>query len=104
MFLLTHSREILYIVLAFSVLWISVFLIWFVYYLIATIRDFRKAAQGAKNIVKKIDAIVDLIKKKVETHANYLSMIIEGVKKVKDAVQSEDPTKPVKKAKKTAKK
>jgi len=97
MFLLTYSREIFYIVLSFCILWVSVFLIWFVYYLIATIRDIRKVTRDAKNIVAKIHGVVDLLKSKVEFGANYLSLFIDGFNRVKDAVQSEDPNKKTKK-------
>jgi predicted aspartyl protease len=90
MFLLTYSKEILYIVLAFCALWISAFIIWLAYYLIATIRDIRRVTKEAKNIVAKVDAVITLLKQKVELHSNYFSMILEGIKKVKTAVQGGD--------------
>ena len=43
--LLSNSQAILYLVIAFCILWLTVFLLWFVYYLIAVSRLTYKVAR-----------------------------------------------------------
>ena len=84
MFLFTYSQDILYLVLAFCVLWLTVFLVWFVYYLIASIRQFHQITKSVKKQVDEVDAIMQMLKSRIERSSSYLSIIVEGVKKMVD--------------------
>jgi len=82
MFLLTYSQDILYLVLAFCVLWITVFLAWFIYYLIVTIRQFHKISQSVKKQVDQVEATITSLRQKINRSASYLSLIVDGIKKI----------------------
>ncbi|MFH1412616.1 MAG: hypothetical protein ABIG10_01130 [bacterium] len=93
MFFLNYSQDILYLVLAFCVLWLTVFLVWFVYYLIVTIRQFHTITRDMKKRIDKIDDIIRMTKEKIEHSASYLAIIVEGVKKIADMTKKKKPRK-----------
>ncbi|MFH0950859.1 MAG: hypothetical protein V1765_00080 [bacterium] len=97
MFLLTYSQDILYLVLAFCVLWLTVFLIWFVYYLIASIRQFYLVTKAVKKKVDEVDEIMQMLKNRIERSSSYLSIIVDGVKKMVDIFKNSDLAKTTKK-------
>lgn len=97
MFLLTYSQDILYLVLAFCVLWLSVFLIWFVYYLIVSIRQFYQITKSVKRKVDEVDEVMNMLKSRIERSSSYLSIIVDGVKKMVDIFKDNEQVKTTKK-------
>lgn len=87
MYLIQDSKDLLNIVLAFCVLWLTIFLAWLIYYLAMTMREFFKAIKEMRQRIKKVDETIDAIKNKVEHSISYLSLIGEGVKKMVEAVK-----------------
>lgn len=82
MFLINYSKDILYLVLAFCVLWLTFFLAWLVYYLVASARQIHKATQMVKNEVEQISGIIHKIKTAIEIPSSIIVLIIEGLKKI----------------------
>lgn len=62
------SKDLFYIVLSFCVLWFTVFLCWFLFYLI--------------KILKQTNDLVEDLKEKIENALSHLGVIGEGIKKV----------------------
>lgn len=82
MYLIQDSQDILNIVKAISIFGISIFLIWFIYYLAMMMREFFKIVKETRENFKKIGETIDSLKQKIEHSASYLSLIVEGVKKI----------------------
>jgi hypothetical protein len=82
MFLINYSKDILYLVLAFCVLWLTFFLAWLVYYLVASARQIHKATQMVKNEVEQISDIIHKIRAAFELPSSIVALIIEGLKKI----------------------
>lgn len=89
----TYSQDILYLVLAFCILWLTVFLVWFVYYLIATIRQVHHLTRDFKRRFDQVDSLIQAAKDKIERSASYLSIIVDGVKKIVEITQAKEPVK-----------
>ena len=85
--LIENSKDLLYIVLAFCVLWLTIFLAWFIYYLAMIMREVFKVSKEMRERIKKIDEAVKTFKEKMEHSATYLSLIGEGVKKIVEIVK-----------------
>lgn len=100
----TYSQDILYLVLAFCVLWLTIFLIWFIYYLIVTIRQFYQVTRDMKRRVDQVDEVIRMAKEKIEHSASYLSIIVDGVKKIVEITKQGGLTTNRKKVRKTKKK
>mgnify|MGYP001582956366 FL=1 len=82
MYLIQDSKDLFYVVIAFCVLWLTVFLAWFVYYLAMIMRQFFLATKEMRERVNKVDEIFKALKEKIEHSASYLLLIGEGVKKL----------------------
>ncbi len=78
-----HStKDILLIVIAFSVLLISVFFAWFLYYVIMMARQAYQIMKEMRERIKKVDEAISAFKEKVEHSTSYLLLIGEGIKKL----------------------
>lgn len=82
MYLIQDSKDLLYVVLAFCILWLTIFIAWFIYYLAMMMRQFYVIIKNVREKVKKVDETIDIIKDKIEHSASYLSLIGDGVKKI----------------------
>lgn len=76
------SKDLLYVVLAFSVLWLTIFLSWMLYYVIMMLRQVNKVVTGFREKMEKISQTVDKIKEKFENTSAYLGLIGKAVEKM----------------------
>jgi hypothetical protein len=103
MYLIQDSKDLLYVVIAFCILWLTIFLAWFIYYLAMMMREFFKVVREMRERIKKVDETIDVLKKKIEHSASYLSLIGDGVKKLVEVVKEHSGTTKKQKNKKTKK-
>ena len=87
MYLIQDSKDLLFVVLSFCILWLTIFLAWFIYYLAMVTREFYKASKEMRERIKKVDEAIDAIKSKVEHSVSYLSLIGDGVKKLIEVIR-----------------
>jgi hypothetical protein len=69
-----YSKDVLYLVLSFCILWLTIFLTWFIYYLIKTVKDFYSVIKSAKDSVEQVENIVKLSKEKLLQAFSYISV------------------------------
>ncbi len=82
MFLINYSQDILYLVLAVCALWLTFFLTWLIYHLVAAARQLHKAAQIIKTQIDEIAAVIKKIKLAVALPTSIFGLVIEGLKKI----------------------
>lgn len=80
--MLISAQDIFWIVLSFAILWIGLCLGWAVYYLAMILRDVKKTTVGFRKKMDLIDQILEILKKKIDSTANYLPPLIEGAGKL----------------------
>jgi len=85
--LVQDSKDLLYLVIAFCALWLTIFLAWFIYYLAMIMRQVLKIIQETREKIAKINTVIKEFKEKMEHSASYLAVISEGVKKIGDIVK-----------------
>ena len=85
---ISNSQDILFIVLAFCALWLTVFLVWFLYYAVMTIKQGYEAVRQTKEKIDMVDEVITTIREKVTSTASYLTLIIAGVRKMIDLLGS----------------
>ena len=86
--LIQESKDLFYIVISFCVLWLTIFLAWFIYYLVMIVRQVYVAIKDLREKINKVDETIKNFKEKMEHSASYLALISEGVKKITDVVKS----------------
>ena len=80
--MLDTSKDLLYLVISFCLIWITVFICWLLYYFIAIIGGVKKIIKGVEDKIEKVDALLNLVKEKGEHSATYLGLLVEGIAKV----------------------
>jgi len=76
------SKDLLYVVLAFSVLWLTIFISWMLYYVIMMLRQANKVITSFREKMEKISQTVEKIKEKFENTSTYLGLIGKAVEKM----------------------
>jgi hypothetical protein len=72
------SKDVLFIILAFAVLWLAIFLSWALYYLICILRDARDTVHGVRRAANAIESAAGHFKGKFESLLNIVSVMGEG--------------------------
>lgn len=88
MYLIQDSKDLLYVVIAFCVLWLTIFLAWFIYYLAMLMRQVFLATHDMRERIKKVDEVIKVLKEKIEHSVSYLLLIGEGMKKLVEVAKS----------------
>jgi biopolymer transport protein ExbB/TolQ len=94
------SKDILNLVIAFSVLLVATFFAWFIYYLAMIMRQLYIIFKETREKIEKVNKAVKDFKEKFEHSASYVSLISEGIKKISEVVKEHSE----KKKKKTTEK
>ncbi len=92
-----NSQDILNIVLAASVLSITVLLCWGLFYLVMMGRQISRWGSEIGEIIDNIKEITVIFKKKAEHSISYLVLIGEGVKKLVEYLREREEKKEGKK-------
>lgn len=74
------TKDILYIVIAFCVLWITIFLCWVIYYVAMILRQTYGLMNDVKDTMKGIDDTIKGVREKLEHSSTYLALIADGAK------------------------
>lgn len=74
------SKDILYIVIAFCVLWLTIFISWMMFYCITIIKQVNGMVKDVRMKLELIESFIHLMKEKVEKSSSYLFIIAEFVK------------------------
>jgi len=80
--LIQTSKDLLYVVIAFCILLISVFSVWLIFYFAMIAKQFLEIIKGVRTSIKKVDETIDAVKEKIEHSTSYLLLIGEGIKKL----------------------
>jgi hypothetical protein len=81
------SKDLLYVVIALSVLGFAVFVCWSIFYLSMILRQAFKITKEMRNRLHKVDEVIKTVKEKIEHSTSYLMLIGEGVKKLVEVVE-----------------
>jgi len=77
--MLETSKDILYLVLAFCILWFTAFLCWFLYYLVRLVKQANETVEDIRQHFARVTSIMGILKNK---------MFTEGVKKIFSFVEN----------------
>lgn len=98
---LDSSKDILFLVLAFSILWFTAFLCWALYYVISILRDASRLIEDVREKLDAIDNAIQGVRDKLTKGASSLSVMASGAKLLME-IMGAQKAKVVKKAKKAA--
>jgi hypothetical protein len=77
--MLETSKDLLYVVISFCILWLTVFFCWMLYYLIMLLKQAYDLTRSIKDKVEKVETLIAFIRGKVEKSSSHLALVAEGV-------------------------
>src|SRR3989338_2538005 len=80
--MLETSKDLLFVVLAFCILWFTVFVCWGLYYMITMLRNASKMTASIREKLELVDKILKLVKDKLEKGSNHMALISDSVIKL----------------------
>ena len=78
------ALDILYIVLAFCILWFTAAVFWLIWQVAMILRNVNETMTVAREKIAKIEAALSAIKSKFEHATGAVTALVEGIKKVVD--------------------
>jgi hypothetical protein len=99
MILIQDSKDLLLIVIAFCVLWLTIFTAWFIYYLAMITRQVFQIIKDVRRKLEKVDEVIETAKQKIEHSATYVALIGDGIKKIVELMKDRNEKKNTKKKK-----
>lgn len=67
--MLETSKDLLYVVLAFCFLWLTIFLSWLLCYFIAIVRDVSRLTGQVRSIIERVDSLTRAVHERFESGA-----------------------------------
>jgi hypothetical protein len=80
--LIESSKDLLFVVLAFCILWITVFLSWLLYYVISIVRDAEALVRQVRGAVEKIEEVAQSAHEKMERSAASFTLVSQALKEL----------------------
>ncbi len=95
------SRDVLNLIIAFSVFWLAIWLSWIFYQVGKGLKNMNNTLDSAKKVLEGIGKGVDQFRNKAGSTMASLAVLLKGGKEIYDKVQSKKTTsKPRKKTRK----
>ncbi len=80
--MLETSKDLLFIVIAFCILWFTVFVCWGLYYLIMMLKNFSKMTASIREKMEIVDKILKLVHEKLEKGSNHMAVLADSAIKL----------------------
>ena len=74
--MLETSKDLFYIVLAFCILWLTVFLCWALYYFIRMLKQMSEVMRDIKDRIERVSNVMNFLKSKI------VSIGLQGIMKL----------------------
>jgi hypothetical protein len=78
--LLETSKDLLYIVLAFCFLWLTIFTSWVIYYIAQILKQGRDVIRDVRSSLGLFEKLITSIQGKIDSSSTHLAFLAEGVK------------------------
>lgn len=75
-----EAKEILFIVLAFCAVWITLFVCWFIYQLAVVIKNLNDVLDEVKTQIERVEQALNGIKSKFDTGTGHLGTMADHIK------------------------
>ena len=92
------AKDILYIVLAFCVLWFTIFLCWAIYYIAMILKETKKMMTDVRKKIELLETVLQAFKERLEHTSSHMKLLVDTAVSVAEFIKDR------KKEKKTTRK
>ena len=86
--MINTSKDILFVVLAFCALWLTLFVSWTIYYFAQILRQANVIISDFRNSLNLLDSLLKTIKEKLNSSSSHLAFMAEGAREVVKYLQN----------------
>lgn len=80
--MLETSKDLLFIVIAFCILWLTVFICWGMYYMVMMLKNFSRITTSIREKMEIVDKILKLVHEKLEKGSNHMAVLADSAIKL----------------------
>ncbi|MFA6382554.1 MAG: hypothetical protein WCX08_04790 [Candidatus Buchananbacteria bacterium] len=80
--MLETSKDLLLVVIAFCILWLTVFICWAMYYVVTMLKNFSKVTTSVREKMEIIDKILKLVHEKLDKGSNHMAVLADSAIKL----------------------
>ena len=81
------SQDILWIVIAFCILWLTIFLSWAIYYMAMILREFKKIIGDIRKKIELVESLIVALKEKLEHTSSHMKLLVDTVANVAEYIK-----------------
>ena len=85
--MIESTKDILYLVLAFCILWFTIFLAWAVYYIAMILREFKKMMTDLRKKIELLESVLKAFKEKLESTSSHMKLLVETAANVAEFIK-----------------
>ncbi|MCX6745689.1 MAG: hypothetical protein NTX00_01575 [Candidatus Parcubacteria bacterium] len=97
--MINNSSDILYLVIAFCILWLTIFMSWAIYYLAMILREFKKIIADVRKKIELVESLIVALKEKLEHTSSHMKLLVDTVANVAEYIKERHEEKKPKKKK-----
>jgi len=94
------TKDILYIVISFCILWFTIFVCWAIYYVAMILRESKKIIADVRKKIELIESLIIALKEKLEHTSSHMKLLVETIANVADFIKEKHEEKKSEKKKK----
>ena len=73
------TKDILYLVISFVVLLLTIFLCWVIFYVAMILKEFKKIVFDVRRKIELVETVLTVLKDKIEHTSSYIKLLMESV-------------------------
>ena len=93
------TKDILYLVISFVVLILTIFICWVFYYLAMILREFNKIVFDVRKKMELVETVLNTLKEKIEHTSSYMKLLVESAGNIVEFLKDRKEEKTKKKKK-----
>ncbi|MCX6744481.1 MAG: hypothetical protein NTX82_03085 [Candidatus Parcubacteria bacterium] len=93
------TKDILYIVISFVVLLLTIFICWVIYYVAMILREVKKIVFDVRKKIELVEAVLTTLKEKIEHTSSYMKLLVESAGNIVEFLKDRSDEKSKKKKK-----
>ncbi len=97
--MIESTKDILFLVLAFVVLLLTIFLCWAIFYVAMILKEFKKIVFDVRRKIELVELVLKTLKEKIEHTSSYLKLLVESAGNIVEFLRERKEEKEIKRKK-----
>jgi len=73
------TKDILWLVISFCILWLTIFICWVIYYFAMILREGKRAVVDVRKKIELVEGLIKAAKEKLEKTSSYVRLMVDSI-------------------------